>query len=240
MARQNYYLLSSLPHLGELGSQPPVGLDAFLEKVNGAPVRPVVDALLLADDLLQRDAVQAGELDEPRPLVLSDAQARGEAPLPEVLAPAEPDGAPPRVVTDRTWEAYFRHAAAVARRSHSAFLQAWVGHEVALRNAVAAERAAALDLDPSAYQVATDLAPGDVDVSAAVNEWASARDPLAGLRALDAARWRWIADHEAWFTFGDDEVVAYAARLMLLVRWQRLEAAAEAPAAAAGEREVTS
>ena len=238
MAAQNYYLLSALPHLPALGSAPPVRGRAFLDMVDDAPVRPVVDALFLSDDLLQRDAAAAGELDEAQPRVLSEAQVAGDAPLPEALALSAEDAGGPRVATGRTWEAYFRHAAAVAARKNSAFLRAWVGYEVALRNALAAERASALGLDPAAYQVAPDLAGSGGDVDAVVNAWSAAPDPLAGLRALDAARWRWIDDHDAWFTFEDDELAAYAARLMLLIRWQRLETAREQGGEVAPDREV--
>ncbi|MBL7133681.1 MAG: hypothetical protein ISS78_06250, partial [Phycisphaerae bacterium] len=126
---------------------------------------------------------------------------------------------------DATWEAYFRHAADVARYLDSALLAGWTAHQVALRNAVAGARAKALGLEASDYLVAADFSAED-DLSAVTAEWAAAPNPFVGLRILDTARWRWIAEHDAWFSFGDDELGAYAARLMLLVRWQRLTEAA--------------
>jgi hypothetical protein len=55
-----------------------------------------------------------------------------------------------------------------------------------------------------------------------VSEWTNAGTPAAGLRVLDTARWQWIKDHDDWFTFSDDEVTAYGAKLMLLQRWHKL------------------
>ncbi|MCJ7542993.1 MAG: hypothetical protein MUP47_00235, partial [Phycisphaerae bacterium] len=109
------------------------------------------------------------------------------------------------------------------------FLAQWVGYEVALRNALAAARAQALGLEAADYLVATDLGQADGDLSAVVGEWAAAPNPLAGLRVLDAARWDWLAWHDAWFSFQDDELIAYAAKLVLLDRWQRLTAESNPP-----------
>jgi len=92
-----------------------------------------------------------------------------------------------------------------------------------------------LDLPAEAYLVATDLAADDLDLTAMISEWSSARDPLAGLRALDNARWRWLDENDHWFSFATDELAAYAVKLMLLHRWIRLtephpsEAGAPAP-----------
>jgi hypothetical protein len=54
-----------------------------------------------------------------------------------------------------------------------------------------------------------------------VRAWSAGPDPLEAERALDAARWSWIDRHDAWFEFTADELVAYAARLAIMVRWQR-------------------
>jgi len=222
MAGDNYYLVSALPSLPDLGSVPPLSLAALREHViHAAAARTLVDAILLGDDLLQRDAALAGEIQEVEPALLTPAQVRDDEPLPPYLAPAE-DGGTTRIASDAVWEAYFRHAAAVARQRGSRFLTAWVGHEVALRNALAAARAKTLDLDPAGYLVAPELGDTDEDVTALLGDWSGAENPLEGIRILDAARWQWLDGHDAWFSFGDDELAAYAAKLMLLVRWHRL------------------
>jgi hypothetical protein len=222
----NYYLVTALPALGDLGSPPPLAPADLVDHVRGAGARPLVEAVFLSDDLLQRDAFLAGEAEEPEPAVLSAAQVQDEEPLPAYLA-VEGEEAPGREgpATDAVWARYFRHAAAVARRQGSPFLEAWVAYEVALRKALAAARAKSLDLDPETYLVAADLEDDDADVSALVSEWTDAETPLEGLRVLDQARWQWLQDHDAHFTFADDELAAYAAKLTLLVRWHRLEQA---------------
>ena len=233
MAVRNYYLASALPSMGELGAAPPWTTAALLEHVReaGGPA-PVVAALLLGDDLLQRDALLAGEIDETQTAVLTREQAADEAPLPSYLVPGggEDEDEDERAETvrhagDAVWLAWFRHAAEVGRRHGSRFLQAWVAHEVALRNALATARAEALGLDPADYVVAKDLGATDVDFSDLISDWAAAPDPLAGQRVLDQARWSWLKEHEAWFSFDADEAAVYAAKLMLIDRWHRVGAA---------------
>ncbi len=193
--------------------------------------RAPVEALFLFDDLLEREAFLAGELEEVHPLVLTRGQARNEAPLPAYLTSDAREMSGPLEV-DALWDACFRHAAKVAHKYASRFLAGWVGHEVGLRNALATARARRLGLDESDYLVATDLAETDEDFTTLLSEWAAALTPLAGLRGLTTARWAWLAEHDAWFTFSDDELAAYAAKLILLHRWRRsAEAGEEGPVA---------
>ena len=80
-----------------------------------------------------------------------------------------------------------------------------------------------MNLDPQGYLVTEYLGDRKEDFSAVISEWLTAPDPLAGFRILDMARWGWLGEHDDWFSFGDDELAAYGARLMLLQRWNRLE-----------------
>jgi hypothetical protein len=221
MGADNYYRISALPALGDLGSEPPLSLAALREHVSDRPAaRVLVDALLLFDDLRQREAFLAGELKEVSPVVLTPAEVRNEEPLPQFLTAEE--GVSRRVAADTVWAAYFKHAAGVAARRGSEFLAGWISREVAMRNALAAARARALGLDPAPYLVAPELVRDDEDSSALISKWAAAPDPLAGARVLDRARWAWLHEHDAWFSFGDEELAAYAAKLMLIVRWYQL------------------
>jgi len=222
MAGRSYYLVSALPALPDLGSPAPMTLADLRDHVRPS-ARPaaLVDTILLSDDLVQREAFLAQEIDAPAPAVLSAEQVRDEAPLPEPLAPAEEAAAPP-VASDAVWAAYFRHAAEVAGKFRSALLAGWVSYEVALRNALATARAEALELNPADYLVAAELGRTDEDFSDLLAAWSSAPNPLAGQKILDRARWTWLTEHEVWFSFADDEVAAYAAKLVLLVRWERL------------------
>lgn len=199
----------------------------LLDQVAGAkgPVQSV-EVLLLMDDLIQREALLAGEIGPEQVdlavLVLSAADQ--EPALPAFLLPDEPSEgqANPRLAVDAIWSRFFDHAAHTAKRAGSRFLKGWVAFEVGLRNAVAAARAQGLDLDPNAYRVAPGLADRDQDFTAAVSAWSSAADPLAGEQVLDKARWDWIEEHGRWFSFRADEIEAYAAKLILLHRWRRL------------------
>ena len=223
MSADTYYLVTSLPSLGRLGDSPEITPAEFVDHVaDDADAQALVEAVLLSDDLLQRDAVIAGELTDPQPVVLTAEQLHDDVPLPDALAGGDDDNAPARIAADSVWTAYFRHAAATARRLGSAFLTDWVGYEVALRNALAEARARALDLSPERYRVCEDLADGSVDLDGLLREWAAARDPLVGLKLLDEARWQWLHENDRWYSFSPDELAAYAAKLMLLNRWVRL------------------
>jgi hypothetical protein len=223
MSGENYYLLSALPVLSDFGAPPPLRPAAFVAHVADAPgPRRMAEAIFLSDDLLQRDGFQAGDPAEVAPAVLAPEQVRGEGPLPGFLAPeADSDAAPERrMQVDAAWAAYFRYVRTVAEEG--SFLDAWLRTEVGLRNAVAAARAKALGLDVESYLVAPELG-GDGDALAGVvAEWAAAPDPLAAQRVLDLWRWAWLTENERWFSFSDDELAAYAAKLLLLERWKRI------------------
>lgn len=225
MSGGNYYLVTSLPSLGELGEEPPLTLAELREKVQPNPsAARLVDAVLLSDDLLQREALLAGEQDDSAPAVLSAEQMRDEEPLPGFLAKAD-ENAP--VAVDAIWAAYFHNTADLAEQASSDFLGEWVRYEVSLRNALAEARAKALDLDPTDYTVTEEL-EGLFDFDQLLNEWANAENPLVGLQILDQARWRWLHENDRWFSFADDELAAYAAKLVLMERWHRLSKAQHA------------
>lgn len=227
VGQQNTYLLTLLPTLGGFGTQPPVGPSELLEMSDGMPrAQRLIRAIFLGDDLLLREAVLAGEVDQPEPVVLTEEQVRDQAPLPEVFQEEQQTGATRRIAADVLWESYYRYLDRVAAETGNSFLRDWVGFEVGLRNALASQRAKTLNLDPLGYLVAQELTESDLSpYDSVLGEWSAAPDPLTALKALDRARWQWMQDHDAWFSFSDDEIAAYATKLMLLMRWNRLESA---------------
>jgi hypothetical protein len=232
MPANNYYFLTALPSLGEPPADPPLTPQAMLEMLEPAP-RPheLAATIFLSDDLQLRQAVMSREMpaDLAMPVVLSPEQVRDEAPLPGFLAGEgdeageQPESSGPQLGADSVWAQYFEHAARVAAGSE--MLTEWVRYEVGLRNALAVARAKALGLDPLRYVVAPQLGYDEDQYSALLAEWSSAPDPLTGLKTLDAARWAWIGEHSRHYSFSDDELAAYAARLVILHRWKRIAAA---------------
>jgi len=221
MARRYYFLLTALPTLPELGEAPPLSVQDFHQLLSQDPsVAALIEAVLLEQDLLSREAALAGEIERPAPVVLTAGQVRGEEPLPELLA-AAPER-PRRIGADAMWEAYYRYVHGLASRQGCAFAGEWVRFEVALRNALATARAAALELDPQEYLIAEDLAEADAPVDEIVSAWSAAPDPLSALRALDQRRWRWIDEKSRYFSFALDELAAYARKLVLIARWHAL------------------
>ncbi len=223
---QYHYLLSSLPAMDHLGQESPMTLAELLGRLETFPVPlQVAQAIALGGDLLFRQAAMTGELAEPAPAVLTLAQLRDEAPLPAFLeVTADPGQAFP-LAEDLLWEAYYQHVAGLGRKLGCGFLPAWASFEAGLRNALAIARAGALGLEASHYLVATGLADEPDRFNAVVNEWSSTQDPLAASRVLDAARWQWMEQNEAWFSFSLDEVAAYTTQLMLVNRWSALATA---------------
>lgn len=222
MGVDNYYSLTALPVLDPPPAEPPLWLGAFVAELPPGRARELARVIILADDLLQREAVLAGELADPDPAVLTVGQVTGDEPLPEELAPTpDPDAPQTRIASDALWSAYYRYAARRARELNSPFLRDWVIWEVTTRNALAIARARALELDPEGFMVARSLVSDTREAETLATSWAAAPHPLDGFRALLASRWRWVDSREPWFTFEDDEFAAYAAKLLLLHRWLR-------------------
>ena len=223
MSGDNIYLLTALPTLGELGSVPPISPSQLLEMVTDSKKsRILVETLLISNDLLQRQAFLSGEIEEPYPIVLTRQQVTDNEPLPEYLEEYISDTSGESTL-NAIWEAYYRYAEFVADQHRSAFLKEFIKYEIGLRNALARARAKALNIDPHDSIVAQDLGEDDTSFTALISEWTSATDPLKGLRVLDEARFKWLWENDEWFTFHSDELVAYAAKLMLLHRWYQIE-----------------
>ncbi len=233
MGLDRYFVITSLPALGKLGSSPPIGLAELVDLVGAqGPRAKLVGTVVLLDDLLQREAFLAGELREVEPAILSVPQVRNEVPLPEYLRAPEFGASETQVrviEADALWESYFRYAARVAEELQSPFLHGWVRFEVGLRNALASTRAKRLGLEELGYLVATDLADPSDDFSEIIGEWAAAPNPLNGLRAVIRGRWDWLEAHDRWFSFAEDELAAYTVRLMLLQQWLRTAPQEERP-----------
>ncbi len=226
-SRRYDYLLSVLPALEPIGSIPPMSKRDFLEQViDSRGSVETVETLLLSDDLTQYQALLAEEIDQDRTdlAVLSIDKAEDEAILPDFLLPEDgtDEQEDKRASVDAIWSRYFYHAASVAKRNGSAFLRAWIGFEVGLRNALVTTRAHILELDAEAYLVAPDLADRDVDHTHAISTWSAAPDPLAAQEALDKIRWDWLDENGGWYSFAAREIEVYAAKLVLLHHWRRI------------------
>jgi len=221
----NYYYITSLPTLGKLGDVPPIGLVDLLEHLtDNHSAKKAAATIFLLYDIMQREAFLFGEIKVLAPSVLTLRQLKNEEPLPSYLpAVDEKHSRPIRI--DNLWENYFRYAHAIAEEIGSRFLKEWIGFEVSLRNAIAEQRAKKLGLDAGPYLVASDLAETNEDFSGVLRDWASAVNPLAGHKVLTLARWQWLMNHDAWFSFENDELAAYAAKDMVLHQWYRLIAA---------------
>ncbi|MDP7288723.1 MAG: DUF2764 family protein [Phycisphaerae bacterium] len=225
-AGNNYYLLTSLETLESLTAAPPMSNADLMAKASESPgAAELVETLLLSGDLMLRQAMLAGEIQEAAPAILTQDQLTDEEPLPEHLT-VQQESAPRRVASDTVWTAYFRHAMQVAQDCKCGFLADWVGFEVAMRNALAEARAKSLGLDPNEYFVEPQLA-ASINFAPTIGEWSAASDSLSGLKVLDRARWDWLSRNDRTYSFMNDEIAAYAAKLMLLHRWRRLAQAAE-------------
>ncbi|HPM76164.1 MAG TPA: DUF2764 family protein [bacterium] len=210
-----------MPSLGEKPPLNPAQLQSLVDAE--PPLRAIVDTLFLEQDLLHRQSILAGEKIAAMPLVLSEEQMNGEAPLPADFTPADTERH--AFAADLLWETYFQRAASLASLLACPFLQRWAGFEVTLRNAVAAERARKLGLSPEEYFVAEQLTESAAFIDSLVASWAAADNPLAAARVLDQGRWEWLQANGGWFGFSSDEVAAYARALVLLARWHEMQSA---------------
>lgn len=220
MPIENYYILTSLPAL-EPEAIPAITAVELRDKVEiSRTAAEIIRAIILGDDLLKMQAIQSEELEDAETSVLTEAQVKGEDTLPDFLqSPDEPER---KVPVDSSWENYFKYAAETAERYNSNFLKKWVDFEVSLRNALVAARAKKLGFDAHEFTVAPQFYDDKYDFDALMNDWISAANPLAGFEILDNARWRWVNENERWFSFSDDELAAYAVKLLLLSRKYRI------------------
>ena len=123
---KDYYILSMLPTIESLGAPAPMTPREFLALFEHEdPVRELIAAIFLSDDLLQRQAALAGgELNGFTPSVLSRSQLSGETDLPETLLPVSGDDAMRFVAPeDALWETYYQWLHTLATGSRSAFLR---------------------------------------------------------------------------------------------------------------------
>ncbi len=88
-------------------------------------------------------------------------------------------------------------------------------------------RARRLGLEVDDHLVAAELGEPAESFATIISERTAAATPLAELKMLIKARQAWLTEHEAWFSFSDDEFAAYAAKLMLLIQYERLVKTAE-------------
>jgi hypothetical protein len=222
------YLLTALPPLTDREAPPAMSVAEFRDVVGATAAGPLTDAVLLADDLRLMQSIAAGADPEsqPEPWVLNSAQLRGDAPLP---FPFGDDG----IGSDGLWLAYWQWAGELARHLDSDALQAWVAWEALLHGTVMNWRAQTQGRSVQWPAVLKRLVSGEQTdlIEAADLEVALGHsdNPLASQQAVDAARWDWLEARDPRFTFSNDELVIYAARLALATRWQRILREGDAP-----------
>ena len=221
MAEQYYFILTALPSLPELSESAPMGLREFRQLAcEEASAATMVDAVLLEQDILSREAVGAGEIEQADGIVLTNDQIAGDEPLPEFLTSTV--NRQYRITGDSVWEALYRYVHRIGTERKNLFLREWADFEVSLRNALARERAEKLGLDAHAYLVTADVDDAE-SMADTVSAWAKADDPLSAMRVLDERRREWLEEHSRYFSFAADELLAYARGLVLVNRWQMLE-----------------
>ncbi len=118
---------------------------------------------------------------------------------------------------DGLWRAYFSHLHEIGVRARSRFLQDWATWEVAVRNALARERAGKLGWEAEA-RLAEPLhgEPATEELLVQVRE---ATEPLERKRILDQARLQAIEALAGRDPFGLDAVLAYLASMLVLDSW---------------------
>lgn len=226
MSGINHYLLAALPALGALGSKPPLGVADFLEFISSNnQALELAKVIALSDDLVQREAFRQGEPLSLELAVLTTAEVEGEI---EWLKPLEHEesGAGLAIAADEIWERYFAYGEKVARRRGSEFLARWLAFEGNLRNELVKWRGKIVQKDTKKYLVGHAGETGD-EYEVLLAELNASPTPQAAAWAVERFRWRWLEQHDGWFSFGNDELAAYGARLLILRRWLRLSEAAQ-------------
>jgi hypothetical protein len=90
---------------------------------------------------------------------------------------------------------------------HHRLIEGWIGFDTALRNELARERAGRRPLAPGVHAATAHASPLDAE------------------RALDEMRWKALEDLATGHYLDLDVLLAYACRLQILLRWERIRAA---------------
>ena len=228
MAGLNYYLLSALPSLGELGAAPPLSYREFLITIKGnRRAHYFSEVLAIQNDLLLWSDAATGRPAAEQPLVLASNDL-GKLDFFRRFFPWRQEDP----VTSCLHEEYYRAAHEAASRRGSRFISDWVRYEVGLLNSLGSVRAQrqAVEFTPRLTELQL-----DEDYSPVVDAWRSAEHPSLAAAIVEAARWSWIAQNDDWFLFTDDELIAYAAKLLSLLRRQQSGNEERVPAGATGK-----
>ncbi len=105
----------------------------------------------------------------------------------------------------------------------NAALRRWQAFDIALRNELVKARAARKRLDPSKF-----IRDGGYAEAALAHLAQAAHrnpSPLEAEEALDEARWRSLDELERGHYFDPDFLVIYAHKLLILLRWERINGA---------------
>ncbi len=99
-------------------------------------------------------------------------------------------------------------------------IRQWVESETALRNELVRVRAQRKHLDPSAYL--RPGSPGRSSLVSAVMAAAVTPSALDAEKVLDETRWKVLDELAAGHYFDLDFLITYAAKLLILVRWEKI------------------
>ncbi len=216
MGGVNYYLLASLPALGELGTPPPLSYRDFLTAIEvNKRARLFASLVALEEDLL---CLQSTEQTAADLFVLPDKNLSRSGALrlffPQSACPQSDD-------LDVIMPAYFEALRKKARELRSSFISEWVRFEVSLRSAIGRARAQKLGVE---YRE-TPAVEADRDLTALAADWSAAENAVDGALLVEGVRWSWLTAHDRWYQFTDDELIAYGTKLLSLLRWERIAAA---------------
>ena len=224
MTSLNYNLLATLPVLGELGTLPSLSVQEYLQIISeNRRVMRHFCIIALADDLRRRSEILLMNSEAIKDLLVLDPTTIQNT---DCIQPFFSQSIQKRFAADlddyKIFELFFKMAAAQGEEDKGDFLTAWVAFEIALRNVLADLRAEKLKVAAPHHLLPELSDEGSFDRNEIATEFLAAENPLKVDTVLTRVRWEWLSEHDNWFLFTDDEVLAYGVKLLELHRQYRL------------------
>jgi len=225
------YIFTSLPSLPEkVGSKPGISVSdmARMLDAEGGVANALGRMVFLQKDIKVLEMAELG-CDVPGGALFSADALRERSMLPAWLASLLSEGlaGSEGFGFDKVWRAYFRRAVEAADAAQSSFLRTWLRWDVGLTCALAAHRASRMKMDSGVQSLGIEGTPDP-------SEYRAITESLVSIEERDEFNWKetdlLVAGARLSkarslapvYTFDLDELMGYAAQLMVLSDFEYL------------------
>ena len=223
MSGENYNIISRLPVLPDFGAEPPLGFKECLDSFeNENPkVAQLAKIYAINVDLPSSAPLMDGSMRPGVVLVPGDFKDFTRIKRFFSKSTVEKVEFPEDLDLEKSFELYFRLAELEGEESDSKLFSDWVIFEVSFRNFIAKARAKKLHIPEMPKKILRELVQ-PFAFEKFESDFLNVSDPIKEIELSESLRYQWLLDNDAWFSFSDDELLAYCMKLLCLERYQCL------------------